>query len=67
PVSFAPRAPRGRQSEAPLPAAPAPHAADVPAPAAAPEAAPAVAARPAGRPEAWPSWWERLLRLLRLR
>ncbi|GHJ97198.1 MULTISPECIES: cytochrome P450 [Streptomyces] len=67
PVSFAPRAPRGRQSEAPLPAAPAPHAADVPAQAAAPEAAPAVAARPAGRPEAWPSWWERLLRLLRLR
>ena len=67
PVSFAPRAPRGRQSEAPLPAAPAPHAAGVPAPAAAPEAAPAVAARPAGRPEAWPSWWERLLRLLRLR
>ncbi|MEW5633386.1 cytochrome P450, partial [Streptomyces hydrogenans] len=31
PVSFAPRAPRGRQSEAPLPAAPAPHAAGVPA------------------------------------
>ncbi|MGW4776345.1 cytochrome P450 [Streptomyces filamentosus] len=68
PVTFAPRAPRTHQFEAPLPTAPAPHAVGVPAPAPEPEAAPAaVPPGPAGRAGAGRSWWERLLWALRLR
>ncbi|MFF2779359.1 cytochrome P450 [Streptomyces sp. NPDC058052] len=69
PVTFAPRAPRGQQFEAPLPTAPPSQLPGIPAPAATRETvAPAVPGPPpAGRSGARPSWWERLLGVLRLR
>ncbi|MFD4370411.1 cytochrome P450 [Streptomyces sp. NPDC058486] len=67
PVSFAPRAPQAHHIEAPLPAAPPPHLAEIPDQPVAPEADPVTAPVPAGRPAAGPSWWERLLRSLRIK